>query len=856
DEQHDLISSLVRFASSDPDAMQTTIHTIKNAAIPTRLKLNVFLALQQKLVGLRNAGKANKPKYTELSVAVFDFIVELWSISEKERLDSLEEAQSIYKPATHHIQTQDELDQEEFMELFPDYSTEYDSTVENAPAPSKPVFDDSVCYQVLTLFDAMATDSMGGFSQQWQRAYEHSFDAGVEIANFVHLEPKKSLDYVLDTGFLYICNSRLQTCADSHQGTYDFYSDANVPQAVTIKPVLLRYGAAVDKALSQWPEHDVLLSLSALCRKILSFPVVSPIIKLLVGLEILLVKSDDWERYASKEYSLKNELAELTQVIVRWRKFELETWRDLLDIETKRSAKKVAAQWFHLWKIVTAQKQETGGISSKDILDVLNEFCLGSTIGEFGARLRVLTSFANYCHSLQIARLDENVTILQNVSLFFAQYASAVEAKIEEVKKPILKELREYVQIASWKDVNVFALKESAKRTHHHLNKLMKKYRLGLTVPLKEIIAREHEVAPVQSKTGSDLNAVLDQLIRNQFLSQLHPSCINDGALVFLKATRWPSLSSLYAKSKGLAEALLEQVEDLRTAVSMEELGKDILDRLKDFQSETSTKEGSIKGQKMIRKKAWVDLLKHLAFLGLSARCSQKYAEHQDVVFMNTRPVIEDAVLDIPNASQLLSRARHYHSRNVARLAIVRKLRAQHSPDISSLELEKSISFLDHLMRLSLLQRSYIHSALESRSRFEFLLSQVKSLVDTPPKTSLGRRACKDHVRAAGHLADALYIGLEQTLLVVAASSSKDPSFLELGQILQTTRSEVSTAKLTLDGLLAADADGSLPEHLPNDKVWDTIDAVLELAVTLQKSLLHRTQNSDKFAFVYRDLLE
>jgi midasin len=87
--------------------------------------------------------------------------------------------------------------------------------------------------------------------------------------------------------------------------------------------------------------------------------------KLLLGLELLLIKSHDWEAYSSKEYSLKNELDQIIKLIVSWRKLELETWRELLEIESRKCSEVVSSQWFHLWKIIIRALQ-----SELDVIDI------------------------------------------------------------------------------------------------------------------------------------------------------------------------------------------------------------------------------------------------------------------------------------------------------------------------------------------------------------------------------------------------------------------------------------------------------------------------------------------------------
>jgi midasin (ATPase involved in ribosome maturation) len=49
----------------------------------------------------------------------------------------------------------------------------------------------------------------------------------------------------------------------------------------------------------------------------------------LTGLEILLTKSQDWERTASKRVSLQALLDPVVDLIIKWRQYELACWPQL-----------------------------------------------------------------------------------------------------------------------------------------------------------------------------------------------------------------------------------------------------------------------------------------------------------------------------------------------------------------------------------------------------------------------------------------------------------------------------------------------------------------------------------------------
>jgi hypothetical protein len=89
----------------------------------------------------------------------------------------------------------------------------------------------------------------------------------------------------------------------------------------------------------------------------------------------------------------------------------------------------------------------------------------------------------------------------------------------------------------------------------------------------------------------------------------------------------WPSIATLYRKTKDFTTATLSIEEDMNTIKILEDFGDQIISRVKDFQSENAS----------LEKMAWVDLSE----LGLSPRCTQKYKAHQNATHMNSLPFLK-----------------------------------------------------------------------------------------------------------------------------------------------------------------------------------------------------------------------
>lgn len=445
--------------------------------------------------------------------------------------------------------------------------------------------------------------------------------------------------------------------------------------------------------------------------------------------------------------------------------------------------------------------------------------------------------------------------MLGNVASFFSQFEGAVEIKFESVKKPILKELREYVKIATWKDVNIFALTESAKRTHHHLNKFIKKYRLGLLLPVKTVIASFHENIPALPKSVANLQIVLDKFhaCKLSFVSNL--PAIAESAQIFILPTRLSQTVKLYSKSRIFAQELIEDSRQIDAVSNLDELFHQIVSRVKDFQSEQlGINERVVKGQKMIRKKAWVDLLKHLALIGLGTRSTQKYSLHQDIVYMNSQGLLEledhDQIFNgVPDIGRLITRSNIYHFRAIARLEIVRKMVVLHSLDITSLELEKSISFLDHLMHLSLERRAYLNSSSISYTHLNALIQQIKEFVELGPSNSVVSRVKFSKCQAA---VTAVYISVEQTVLVLKANLSSAQDFLSLKSLFFDFQSQLASQKRLIDAISMSINPSAECEVLRIPSVGIAVESSFRLLNSFVTSL-DKCEKDGKFSFIWKD---
>ncbi|SCU90222.1 LADA_0F02608g1_1 [Lachancea dasiensis] len=273
----------------------------------------------------------------------------------------------------------------------------------------------------------------------------------------------------------------------------DFYRDSSVYETKRAGAIVEKVWILTDNLLSQWPEHSTLNDLSRVCREFMEYSADTPIARLLQKIEQIFTIVTEWEKYASVAVSLATSVRELTNLVVSWRKLELSTWSRLFDYENHILNKSVGRWWFHLFEtimVAAPNENSADAIEVQDdckLLGSLNIFISKCTLGEFGGRLALIKAFANHC-ILAKCKAERTTHSLLNVVTFYEQFLPIVESSLEDGRKKLEKEISDIILLASWKDVNIDALKQSSHRSHNNLYKIVRKYRTLLSQSVLPII--------------------------------------------------------------------------------------------------------------------------------------------------------------------------------------------------------------------------------------------------------------------------------------------------------------------------------------------------------------------------------
>ncbi|XP_048350337.1 midasin isoform X2 [Sphaerodactylus townsendi] len=546
---------------------------------------------------------------------------------------------------------------------------------------------------------------------------------------------------------------------------YDFYHHPNIQQVQQCQPVLENFAKEVRVRLQEWPDHPVLVQLLVVMDRICSFPLSSPLSKFLNGLEILLVKAQDWEEAASRAVSLRKHLELVTQLIIQWHKLELNCWSVSLDNIMQHQTEKSMKHWLSVYQIIEKYQQQqiekkTEEMNLVAVVSTLQAFIEGSTLGEFHTRLQMLLEF--HCHVLLMPQVEGNdmlCNVLWNVYHYYKQFSECVQARLTELRQPIEKELKEFVKISKWNDVSFWAVKQSVEKAHRTLFKFMKKYETTLNEPCRSALTetfRDEQLVSLQKQGSSDNQESKIQSLHNILRKKLAVK-IDDFQTAHLEEFQGDVFhpESLQARLPKLTKRMekicttfvknntfLDLVENLDQFIgdvisSAHELQNTSINRLADKEKQKS----EVKLLLVQKQRALTELFKSLATTGLSYRKGLAWSRSntaQDLLFLH--PLDLHSALALVNCTQKLGTAllseissswdgcQKYFYQSLARHCRLQTALQAPSKEIGLGTIERCKGFTAYLMKMLVKQRSALTGLTEQWIILRNLLSCVQEI--------------------------------------------------------------------------------------------------------------------------------
>ncbi|KAM4694301.1 midasin [Discoglossus pictus] len=551
-----------------------------------------------------------------------------------------------------------------------------------------------------------------------------------------------------------------------HESPYDFYQHPNIQQVQQCQHALNRFSKAVSQLLVDWPEHPALVQLVVIIERIQAFPLSSPLSKFLNGLEILLAKAQDWEENASRTLSLRQNLEEITQLIIQWRKLELNCWSLSLDNTLMRHAQKSTKHWFSIYQLVEnyleeKQEQEIDEeLTLQSIVKTLQAFIEGSSLGEFHARLHVLLVF--HCHVLlvpQVEKKDPLCSLLWNLYNYYKQFSVSVQTRITDLRRPLEKELKDFVKISKWNDVSFWSVKQSVDKTHRTLFRFMKKFEATLSEPcspalIESVAEAQLDIAgsvrdfDASSNAIQQLNAVLRKTLTTRQQSSLITSGEGSDQDFYAADSLQCRLPKLTKKMKKLCTMFIKKNPVPSLFESLNDFTEGIIDSVKELQNVTVDHTAEKEKQKseakhilMQKQRALSDLFKMLSNTGLSYRKGLAWIrkkEQQDLlclhpldlhsaVAISNNPLETDAKL-LTEISMTWDGCQKYFYRSLARNSRLEAAFASPAKELGLGSTERCKGFAGHLLKVLMKQRTSLTALTEQWIIMRNLLSCMQEI--------------------------------------------------------------------------------------------------------------------------------
>ena len=659
--------------------------------------------------------------------SVYERASRLWLIDQKKQEEADVASQSLYRTSgiAHSARNESELEEEDFLALFPDYESLFDSDPDQEIGPShmaRQSFppDKSYASSLMLLHLRIMSPESHLLDPQ-----THLSDLRAALLPSILDKYQKSLPETLDdhafTHQVSLLTASLRNL--NHPNgmevvrPYNFYVDSNAPEIRRAATVVESLIQGLDHLIQEWPDQMVLQHLKDRCTQILSLSIQSPVAKVLTLIEQLLLQTDDWEIYASQATTLKKHRSAITDLVVFWRRLELSSWRGLLRTQAITFEEGVSEWWFRLYDAVVRGPLDIVDRGCLDSLDdyfdqlvpLLDGFLKSGPLGQFSRRLDLLRSFGPFLQHFILTKSEpagEPIRrvqrIIHSTQAYYSQFVSSIASSLTSQEKAVSEEIQGFIKIASWKDVNVQALKASAKKTHHQLYKAIRKYRDILRQPVNDLL---RPVPVSDTGIGSDACLPLPQFPRTVDSTILISHVTSGDGPAHLR-----DLSKTYMRFDSLITSRIEAFIKSRPSHDLDSLMEQVTSTAKELASvnipagATAERKKKLWKALLVRKrKAWSDFAKEFKRIGLATKVQSTILLRQknDRWLREQRfPVIgADSFADVQNSEKHLVRLEGL-------LPMLRAALVGHHGDVSTRELQRSIMLLESALSVSLSCRS------------------------------------------------------------------------------------------------------------------------------------------------------
>eukprot|EP00002_Diphylleia_rotans_P015670 TRINITY_DN3035_c0_g2_i1.p1 TRINITY_DN3035_c0_g2~~TRINITY_DN3035_c0_g2_i1.p1 ORF type:complete len:5322 (+),score=1048.10 TRINITY_DN3035_c0_g2_i1:101-16066(+) len=820
-QQSKTVSSLVDFMAEFPanvahKAMDLHVNQLMDPVFLTRMQslqtgshMNLIrIALTRLLRNLSAEGALNQSLYKQTSNLLSAFVM-TWDEYEEKARQKQEEEDQLYQTKIKKIdiKSDDVLRDEDFQKRFPDYHKEYDDVFvdpeeldqvkpgdsDSGPSLELRLSKDDIVF--IKNIHRSIFDRFSAFRVEIQDTPLHLVADDFRISQQASRILRQGYPYCPDfmlkdykTTDLLQCDMMVSEMMGKHSYRdpdlpVDIYHDPDPQESILVVEILQPFVKKVEDLLEQFPEHPLLSQIRRLCQRILSFSLATPFMKVLIGLELLLRKANEWEAYASRHVTVNDHITQVSRLVQRWRKKELDNWKNTLDTRAKSMQTEASRWWLYLYKIITAPFESASTIIIH-LFDTLDKFMQTSPIGEFTARLELLYSFHRQmeyeenCSWLEKDARDQKKlikNILYNVYRYYSFFVERVLEELRQKRGPIEKELEDFIKIARWDDVNYYAIKESSEKAHRKLHKLGNDFEEALKAPVLTLLGASIDQWSNMSEMSTPNECALFPMhtlgYRYSHVSESEPKPINQelsrtplGRSLglddpHLHQNKMPAISS---KIAAVSSSIQSQ-----TAARIESLSVTIIETVQELREETKFKTAKVK--------AFVDLLRNLKRIGLSYLAASIPKDALAISKLFSQEPFSKNMCDTsdPYMDVALQVDRYFY-RNIHKLQYCRQASAQPtSQDLSRREVSVSSQFAEHLFYMASMLRKSLAHGIEQVAQLECRVGNM-SQIDASSDILAHQTRCSNWISAVSMKIEVATAFFKDLLLLSLIKENKD----------------------------------------------------------------------------------
>jgi midasin (ATPase involved in ribosome maturation) len=555
------------------------------------------------------------------------------------------------------------------------------------------------------------------------------------------------------------------------------------------------------------------------------------------------------------------------------------------NFETSREQAEGNKWWFHLFGATLEIVSDPSGTVPTSVLKLFQQFMESSTIGQFGVRIRLLENLHRHLQVLESYRLitlDQRIqSYIWNTICYYRQYEPQVMSKLNEMKAPIEKKMKDFVKISRWNDANFYALSDSVKKSQRMLNKLLSEYKQVLKTSVSTVLVADIGTESIKKEKNklSKLKLSPYYLPLNSLDEfKLDEAVISSISSKIERQKRFKKLPKIFSKAREVCGCTIEKTAEIsRDKVSeLDELTGTIIDKVHELQNLPVPEKGNQRKKALhnvhnLRRKNLADLFKTLQSFNLSHKRGiiriENYEKDSRIPYdflmlpmdlaAGWNYFLEDKRSKFTGVDKDLSSAwkgcEEYFQKSIGRISVLMKAFQSPSKELGPVIIERCRGFSADLFAVVCDQKSFI-------GKLSRLLWELKIILDFDDSDSDFTIKMNAIGRKLANKATSLEYELIQYQLVFESLTDVSSDWkIRLIQTLDSILLKIQSVKLNLNKLSSvALVPFKIPHPLTLQSINDSLEMMKEIASSLGHIVSSLEANSllhTKFSVIKEDVL-